>query len=767
MLRRLGGFFYDIRGSALIVALAIVTAAGIYGFGGFGALKSAGFTDPASEATRAQNAISAQLPYSTSDVIVLLHSDTLTVKDAPFEQAVTTMTANLKTQPQVASITSYYTTGSGTLVSNDSHSTFVSLVLANPAANSSKSAEYDAIAAKIIAPPLQVTQGGVVLANRQINTQIGKDLERAEIITFPLVLVLLILVFGSVVAAGLPLVIGVVAIAGAFALIRLLTLFTDVSVFAANVITMLGLGLAIDYGLFIVTRFREEMSHDPVDTRGAIQRTMATAGRTVLFSGLTVCVSLISLLLFPEYFLSSMGWGAIAAVAVAMLAALTVLPALLGLLGRRVNALAVRRQRDLVDVSEQRGAWYRLSQGVMRFPIPVAIVSIAILLALGSPILKISFASFSITDLPKSLPSRVVADKLANDFPHQSGADVTIFVQAPGNVLSAQNLSALDGYVHDLANLPHVTGAQSLVTVSPSLTLEQYQQLYSHPGTNAAIDDTAKRLANGGATRIDLTLDAADNTTTAINTVKTIHAFAPPLGFHILVDGQTAAQQDLFASLEATVPIALAIIIVAIFTLLFLMTGSIVIPLKAIVLNTLSLSATAGALVFIFQQGHLANVLQFEAAPIEITQVVLIFAMAFGLSMDYEVFLISRIKERYDATHNNELAVASGLQRTGGLITSAALLLAVVLAAFATSSVVSIKTIGVGLTIAVIMDATLVRALLVPATMRLLGRANWWAPAPLRWLWQRVGLSEGDAPEIAPATAADTPVPAPEKQPVS
>ena len=765
MLRRLGGFFYDIRGSVLIVALVIVTAAGIYGLGGFDALKSAGFTDPASESTRAQTAISAQLPHSTSDVIILLQSDTLTVKDPLFAQAVTTMTNNLEAQSQVASITSYYTTGSAAFVSNDGHATFVSLVLGAPAANSSKGAEYDAIAAKITAPPLQVTQGGSLLANRQINAQIGKDLERAEIITFPLVLVLLVLVFGSVVAAGLPLAIGGVAIIGAFALLRLLTMVTDVSVFAANIITMLGLGLAIDYGLFIVTRFREELSHDPADTRGAIQRTMATAGRTVLFSGLTVCVSLISLLLFPEYFLRSMGMGAIAAVIVAMLAALTVLPALLGMLGHRVNALAVRRQRGLSDVSEQRGAWYRLSQGVMRFPLPIALASVVILLVLGSPILRITFASFSITELPKSLPARIVADTLSNDFPHQSGADVTIFVQAPGNVLSAKNLAALDGYVQDLATMPHVVSVQSLVTVSPSMTLAQYQELYSHPGANPAIDATAQRLANGTATRVDLTLDAADNTSTAITTVKQIRALVPPAGFHTLVDGQTAAQQDLFASLGATVPTALAIIIVAIFTLLFLMTGSIVIPLKAIVLNILSLSATAGALVFIFQEGHLANLLRFEAAPIEITQVVLIFAMAFGLSMDYEVFLISRIKERYDSTHDNQLAVASGLQRTGGLITSAALLLAVVLAAFATSSVIAIKTIGVGLTIAVIVDATLVRALLVPATMRLLGGANWWAPAPLRWLWRRVGLSDTGTERAPVAVTISTP-PAPEKLPV-
>ncbi len=293
---------------------------------------------------------------------------------------------------------------------------------------------------------------------------------------------------------------------------------------------------------------------------------------------------------------------------------------------------------------------------------------------------------------------------------------------------------------------------QSLVTVDPRLTLAQYQYLYSHPGTNAALDATAARLAHGDATLVTVTLTAADHTTTAQNVVKALRALAPPTGFTALVGGETAYQMDLFANLEATIPLALLVIAGAVFVLLFLMTGSMVMPIKAIVLNTLSLSATFGALVFIFQEGHFADLLHFESTgSLDSTQPVLIFATAFGLSMDYEVFLLSRIKERFDATGDNRLAVASGLQRTGGLITSAALLLAVVLAAFATSEIVFIKMIGVGLAIAVIMDATLVRALLVPATMRLLGHANWWAPAPLRWLWQHIGLSEaGHAPTTEP-----------------
>jgi uncharacterized membrane protein YdfJ with MMPL/SSD domain len=756
MLKRLGGFFYDRRHSVPLVALALLIAAAVYGFGVFGNLKSAGFTNPSSQSARADDFINTHLPNSTTDVIVLLHSDTLTVSDPAFEQAVTTMIAALKARPEVAGLSSYYDTQSQDFVSTDRHSTYVAVQLAQPKPGSTKDKEYSAISPLFTAPPLQVKLGGQLVANDQINTQTGSDIEHAEMYTFPIVLVLLLIVFGSVVAALLPLAIGVMAILGAFAIVHVLTTFTDVSIFSLNIITGMGLGLAIDYGLFIVTRFREELSHDQADVRGAVQRTMATAGRTVLFSGLTVCTSMLSLLLFPEYFLRSMGLGAIAAVLMAMLAAITILPAILSLLGPRVNALAIRRQRQLADVGEQHGAWYRLSQGVMRFPIPVALGVLAVLVLLGSPFLRVSFRSFAITDLPTELSSRQVYDQLSQQFPHQTGAQITVAVQTPGSALSSGNLAALDGYVQQLQAVPGVVQVQSLVTVSPQLTLAQYQQLYSQPGSNPLLDATAARIAHSDATRIDLTLSSPDNSSAAVSAVSQIRALAPPAGFTTYVGGATADQMDLFANLKAIIPQALALIALSVLVLLFLMTGSVVMPLKAIVLNLLSLSATFGALVFIFQEGHFANLLQIQTiGPLESTQPVLIFAIAFGLSMDYEVFLLSRIKERYDATGDNQLSVASGLQRTGGLITSAALLLAVVLGAFATSAIVFIKMLGVGLTLAVLIDATLVRGLLVPATMRLLGRANWWAPAPLRWLWRRIGLSEaemsGSLPQVQPA----------------
>jgi trehalose monomycolate/heme transporter len=360
--------------------------------------------------------------------------------------------------------------------------------------------------------------------------------------------------------------------------------------------------------------------------------------------------------------------------------------------------------------------------------------------------------------LPISASSRQVYVRMAADFPQQGGAQIALAVTAPGAVLSPANLAALDGYVRDIKGLPGVAHVDSVVSVDPSLTLAQYQQAYAAPGSVPLLDGVAAREASGDTTVVTAATTAADHSATAEGLVQTLRALPPPAGFSALVGGQTAYQMDLFANLRATIPYALLVMALAIFVVLFLMTGSVVMPLKAIVLNILSLSATFGALVFIFQEGHLSGLLGFQSTgAIESTQPVLIFAIAFGLSMDYEVFLLSRIKERYDATGDNRAAVASGLQRTGWLITSAALLLAVVLGAFATSSIVFIKMVGVGLAIAVIMDATLVRTLLVPATMRLLGRWNWWAPAPLRWLWHRVGLRETPSPvaPVAVATSAE------------
>jgi len=752
MLARLGGMLYRTRWLVLFLAFLIVAGAAVFGTGLFGSLKSGGFNDPNSESSRAETLLDAKLGGSTADIIILMSNNSIKATDAAFMDAATQMLAKLKARSDVASVTSYYSTHNASLLSRDGHETFA-VVQLTAKDEGTKEKDFKTIQPLITSPVIQTKVGGNVAVNVAVNKQVGSDLERAELITFPIVAILLLIVFGSVVAASLPLLIGGIAIMGAFAILRTLASWTDVSVYAVNVVTMLGLGLAIDYALFIVTRFREELGSDTGDVQGALERTMSTAGRTIMFSGLTISASLLGLLIFPVMFLRSIGMGGIAATLVAMLAALTILPALLAVLGHRINALSLQRlfrRRSLsqrYDVSvETRGMWYRISEIVMQHPVVVGLTVLAILVTLGLPFLRVAFATPDVKVLSTQQEARIVSNRLSQDFTQQGNSQLIIALQTPGNALSAANLASIDSYVHSIEGIPGVTSVESVVTLKPSLTLVNYQQLYAHPGVNPQLTVIAAQLSNGDTTKITVAMKPADHSAAADSVVNQVRAIHAPGGLVPLVDGVTAYQIDLLASLRATLPYALLVIIVAVSMLLFLMTGSVLMPAKAIVLNILSLSATFGALVWIFQDGHLQNLLGFQSlGSIDATQPILIFAIAFGLSMDYEVFLLSRIKERYDATGDNREAVSSGMQQTGRLITSLALLMAVVFGAFATSQIIFIQEIGIGLAIAVIIDATLVRMLLVPATMRILGKWNWWAPAPLRAVWQRIGLSESGA----------------------
>lgn len=753
MLATFGGVLYRARWFVLLIGLAVVLGAAVFGSGLFGKLTAGGFEDPNSQSAQARALLDHQLGGSTADIVLLMQSDTQSATDPAFTSAATQLLSTLHAQPEVASVTSYYSTHSPRFLSRDGHETFAVVQLA-ATDQTAKDRDYKRLLPLIASPTLQLSIGGNLAVNAAINGQVSADLEHAEMITFPVVGVLLVIVFAGLVAAGLPLLIGGIAILGAFALLRLLTGVTDISIFAINVVTVLGLGLAIDYALFIVTRFREEVAANGGQTRSALERTMATAGRTVLFSGLTVSVSLLGLLLFPEGFLRSMGLGAIGAVLVAMLAALTILPALLAVLGTRVNALSlqrlVRRSSAPRQTGEAHGAWYRLSNFVMRWPIPVALAVLAILVTLGLPFLRASYSTPDLRVLPPGQESRVVAERLIQDFAQQGASEIDIAVRTPGDALSPANLASLQSYVGQIQAMSGVIEVQSLVTVDPALTLADYQHLYGQPSASPQLAAVATQLAHGDATKVIVALRSADFAAQTETTVRQIRAISAPGGLQPLIGGATAYQLDLFSNLRATLPYALLVIALAIFVLLFLMTGSVVMPIKAIVLNTLSLSATFGALVWIFQDGHLSQLLGFQSNhSLDGTQTILIFALAFGLSMDYEIFLLSRIKEQFDATGDTRASVATGLQHTGWLISSAALLMATVLAAFSTSRIIFIQQIGVGLAIAVVMDATLVRGLLVPATMRLLGQWNWWAPAPLRAVWRRIGLREAEAPAIA------------------
>jgi RND superfamily putative drug exporter len=535
----------------------------------------------------------------------------------------------------------------------------------------------------------------------------------------PVLLILLLVIFGSLAAASLPLAIGGIGILGSFAALRLLTLVTDVSIYSVNITTILGLGLAIDYGLFMVSRFREEL-HRQDTTADAVAATVATAGRTVAVSGVTVAVALASLMLFPEMFLRSMGYGGVATVLVDMLAALTVLPALLAVLGPRVNALRVRRhvQRPIRD--EQSGAWYRIARSVMRRPVAYVVVILLVLLALASPFRSIIWGGTDARALPAGAPARVVAEALNRDFPANPSSPIEVVTRLAGPASAPAQQAALATYVRSLEHVPGVSSA-------------------------------ALTGVRGDIARVDLRYAADPYSATARDIVTAARAVPPPAGGHAYVGGVTAQLVDELSSLGHTLPWMALIMCLATFVLLFLAFGSVVLPLKAIVMNVLSLSATFGVIVWIFQEGHLSGLLRFTpTGTIDPSMPILMLAIIFGLSMDYEVFLLSRVRERYDVTGDNAAAVASGLQRTGGLISSLAFLLVIVVGAFSASGITFIKLMGVGMIVALVVDATIVRILLVPATMRLLGRANWWAPGPLRRVYRKYGIREEEA---APAEA--------------
>jgi trehalose monomycolate/heme transporter len=703
-----GRLLYRGRRLTLLIALLFAVAAGVWGTGVFGHLNSGNtFTPPGSQSNAEADRAASLFGRDTADVVVLFRSDASTVADPAYRQAVTAYLARLPASQVTGSVT-YWTSGQRSLVSTDQHATYAALQLAG-GTDQRREDTYKAIRADFARQAgdgISAQVGGSIPAEVAINAEVSANVGRAETISFPVLLVLLVIIFGSVVAAGAPLLVGGLAILGSFTVLRLLTLVTTVSVYSVNVTTIMGLGLGIDYGLFMVTRFREELRRQP-SVEAAVARTVATAGRTVLVSGVTVALAMTSLILFQPVFLRSMGFGGAATVAVDVIAALTVLPALLAVLGHRVNALAVRRSvRAATARPETEGAWYRLAHAVMRRPVAFVVVIVLVLLALGAPFLRISWGGTDARVLPAGNVVRQVQETLATDFP----ANSTSPVQAV--LTGVTSPSALNGYISRIDAVGGVTG-------------------------------TRVTGQHGPAVRLAVGYRALPDSPQARQIVTSIRALAPPPHATVLVGGQTAMLVDELSSLGGTLPWMALLTALATLVLLFLAFGSVVLPLKAIVMNVLSLSATFGIIVWVFQWGHLSGLLDFTATgTIDPTMPILLLAIVFGLSMDYEVFLLSRIRERYDETGDNAAAVAAGLQRTGGLITSLALLLVIVVGLFSASGITFLKLLGVGMIVALVVDATIVRILLVPATMRLLGRANWWAPGPLRRLYARYGISE-------------------------
>ncbi|MFC4564752.1 MMPL family transporter [Nocardiopsis mangrovi] len=728
MFASLGRFGYRGRVWVLVATAVFVAFSAVWGTGVFNAVSDGGFEDPGAESTRAAEVLAEELGHDEVDVVAVYSSVDLPIDNQMFAFSVEQMRDDLP-EDRVASVTTYLDEGltdieRGVLISEDRHSTYVPITLAGDT-DAERMENFEAIADDLDAGQLETHLGGPVAIESELSAQAEGDVVRAELISLPVLLVLLVAIFGGVVAALMPLAVGGLAILGSLTLLHALTYVTEVSVFAVNVATILGLGLAIDYGLFMVNRFREELGRG-AEIADAIPRTLATAGRTVAFSGVTVMIAFAGLLFFPQPILRSIGLGGIAVVLFDVLAALIVLPALLGVVGRRIDALRLFRRRSRAAVptvtgaiEARAGAWARLAHSVMRRPVLYAAGVGAVLLAFSSALVFTDVGSTDQRYLPEDAPSRIATESLRDDFP--AGGISVIDVAVTGDAAEDD----LRDYTDRLADL------------------------------DGAVSADVERTGDGIA-HVTVAYEGDTDDPATQDLVRDVRAETGPAGTETLVGGVAALQLDNVRAIVDAVPATLAFVIAVTLVLLFLAFGSLVLPVKAVLMGFLSLGASLGVVIWGFQEGHLGTPLGFTAVgTIDPTYLVLIIIVAFGLAMDYELFLLSRVREEYLATGDNSHSVAVGLQRTGGIITSAALLLVVVLGAMGSSSLLFLKIIGIGLAMAVVVDATLVRALLVPATMRLLGGANWWLPAPLRRLHDRVGITEsGEDPSAAGAADA-------------
>ena len=709
---RLGGWtrFVTARPRlSLLVALVLTALAVVAGSGVADRLGSGGWEDPNAQSTYATKALEREFPASQPNLLLLVDSGSASVDDPAVTAEADRLTARLASEPGVIGVGSYWQTKSPSLRAKDGHEALIAAHLTGDEKATNDTLDRIAPTLRGTHGPVHVKVGGIVAVRHEMQTIIKEDLARAELIALPLTLLLLVMVFGSAIAALLPLGIGIVAILGTNAVLRGLTEFTDVSVFAMNLTTALGLGLAIDYALFIVRRFREELATG-ADPLTAIATTLRTAGRTVLFSALTVAVSLAAMLVFPMYFLRSFAYAGIAVVLLAAAAALILLPAALLLLGHRVNSLDLRRLfrrgRPAKVSGEEGTGWARAASLVMRRAPFFALATTAVLVLLGLPFLGVKFGTADDRQLPSGTESHVVQQHIRDGFPGNPGGGLEVL--AEGRATQAQYTA----YKSRIAQLPEVARVDGPLVKGDSAYFTVLPK-------GEAVDAAAQGLVG------DLRATDAPFTTKVTGTAA------------VLVDSKHA--------IATRLPWAAALITVVTLLLVFLLTGSVLIPIQAVLLNALSLTAMFGAVVWVFQDGHLSGLLGFTSTgSIETTLPVLMFCVAFGLSMDYGVFLLSRIKEEYDRTGDHNEAVRHGLQRTGGLITAAAVILAVVMIAIGTSRVTNTKMLGLGIALAVLMDAMIVRSLLVPAVMRLTGRATWWAPGPLRRFHDRFGLREAE-----------------------
>ena len=711
MFGRIGRFAANHARAVLAVTVLVMVGAGALGFTAFGKLNTnGGFQDPAAESSQAQGLLNSRFGGNT-DVVFLMTATSGTVDGPAAKAAAADLTGRLSSDAALTGFSSYFTTHAPPMKSADGKYAIAVGTLTGEGNVEGLRDAYDTAKG-----PLHVSVGGPQAVGVDIGDQVGRDLALAESIAVPIILVLLVIVFGSVVAALLPLAIGAIAVLGTFAELSVLGSLTDVSVFSINLTTALGLGLAIDYALLMVNRFREELAGGR-DTHAAVVRTVETAGRTIMFSALTVAVALAALLVFPLYFLRSFAYAGVGVVLVAMISAVVVLPALLTVLGTRVNSLRLPWVKK--TPSSVSALWGRIAGTAMRHPLLTGAPVIVLLVLAATPLLKVEFGTPDDRVLTTASETRVVGDVLRADFPADDSKALQLVTQESANVRD---------YAARVSELP---GVDSVATSGGRYV----------DGRPAGPGDP--KAARAGVQRLTVLTDDDPHSTAAQDLVKAVRALPDP-GADVLVGGEAARLVDSKHAIATKLPIAAGLIAVSTFLLLFLFTGSVLQPIRALLFNVLGLSATLGLMVLVFQEGWLSSWLGFTPLPLDTSMLVLLFCIVFGLSMDYEVFVISRIKEMHDLGASPRDAVTRGLSRTGRLISMAAVLLAVSLLAFGTSGVSFIQMFGIGSGLAILIDATLIRGVLLPVGMRLLGRAAWWSPPFLRRVHGRVGLRESD-----------------------
>lgn len=761
MFQRWGHFVARHRVAVLLISLVVMVLPVPFIPAGMDKLSAEGWDDPHSESFKVGQTLVEDFGQTGSEIFIIFSSDQMQATDPAFQQEIQQALEPIRQRPEIQGILDHATTGSDRFISKDGHKSYVVILLSTSVGDAVPIlTEFRDL---VETPTLKQTFGGGVAATESFNNLVSADLRTQELISLPVTLILLIIVFGSVVAAGLPLAVGLLTIPATLGGIAVVALLTDTSIYVVNITTVLGLALAIDYSLFIVTRFREELDRSWVPD--AIGIAMATSGKAVLFSGVTVAIGLLGLTFFPMFALRTMGIAGAIVVSLAVFFALTFLPAVLSLLGPGVNRWRVRNVTP--PDPDRNGLWQRLAILVMRRPVLVMAAVLPLLIGAGIPFLNVNFAMPGLEMLPKGDESRIAFDSLMNDFP-QAETDPVVIVARPvdGQMTDPENLSRLRRVVETAERLSDGGRVESVFDFIPDGMIGSPGAFDSLLATGDPVAKAqVKRFLTTSTARFNVVAPAAANSPESKELVRDLRALDDEggLGLQLLIGGTTASNIDLVDGIVEKVPYALGFIVLVTYVVLFFLLGSVFLPLKAIVMNLLSITASFGALVWIFQEGHLQTLLWFEPVSYVVpTTPVMMFCILFGLSMDYEVLMLSRMKEEYDRIGDNTNAVALGLERTGRVITSAAVIMVALFGAAVFDRSMILKSLGVGMAIAVLIDATIVRALLVPATMRLMGDFNWWAPAPLKRLQVRAGMAETSedsfeptGPPLAPAGHPD------------